>query len=97
MTIQTLYWTFERDGEIYDAEFTSKEAALESAEEGFAQQCEDEGGWRNGDTQEAEIELIQFHYDDDGERIIDHREEAVLEWEFYHGDYAEHFRQSDYI
>jgi hypothetical protein len=91
MTAHTLYWTFERDGEVYDAEFVSKEAAQEAADEGFAQQCEDEGGWHNGDTQEADIELIQFHYDDDsGERIIVHREESVVELEYYHGDLKEH-------
>lgn len=86
----TTYWTFERDGEIFDAEFNSQKEAQEWADDGFNQECEDEGGWSNGDTASADIVLIEFEYDDDGERVEKQRVESTVEFEYYHGDLAEH-------
>jgi hypothetical protein len=90
MTTQTLYYTFERDGEIFDAEFNTSKEAQAWADDAFEQQCCDEGDFRNGDTASEEIEIIQFYYDDEGERIITHREESTVDFECYHGDFEEH-------
>ena len=90
------YWTFERDGEIYDAEWETQELAQNSADEAFAEQCQEESP-SNGEEFSEEITLIRFHYDDDGERVIDERIPGSVDYEHYHGDRAEHFRQSDYI
>ena len=85
------YWTFERDGEVFDADFDSKEEAQIWAEEGFQQECEDEGGWNNGDIETAEIKVIQFYYDGEtGERNIFESEKSTVEFEYYHGDAVEH-------
>lgn len=92
----TEYWTFERDGEIYDADFETRDAAQADADETFAEQCCEDSP-RNGETFEEDITLIRFKYDDDGERVILERIDTTVEYEHYHGDYAEHFRQSDYI
>lgn len=90
------FWTFERDGEIYDAEYATKQEAQNDADEAYAEECQEESP-RNGETFEEEIYLIYFTYDDDGERVIDQREKSCVSYEHYHGDRAEHFRQSDYI
>lgn len=87
---QTTYWTFERDGEIFDAEFDSEKEAQYWADEAFTEECEDEGGWDNGDTASADIELIEFTYDDDGEMVIKQRVSSSVDFEYYHGDLAEH-------
>lgn len=90
------YWTFERDGEIYDAEWETQALAQAEADEAFSEQCQEESP-RNGETFSEEIFLLQFHYEDDGERVIDQRIKGSVDYEHYHGDRAEHFRQSDYI
>lgn len=85
------YWTFERDGKIFDAEFDTQAEAQQWADEGFADECADEGGFRNGDTAEADIELLEFEWDEEtGERKILQRINSTVEYEHYHGDFAEH-------
>lgn len=85
------YWTFERDGEIFDAQFSTQEEAQQWADEGFADECADEGGWRNGETTEADIDLLECEDDEDtGERKILQRIPSTVEYEHYHGDMAEH-------
>lgn len=85
------FWTFiDSAGEIFDAEFADKAEAHVWADEAFCDECLDEGGWKNGQTASAEIELIKFHYDENGERRIVEREKTTVDFEYYHGDYAEH-------
>jgi len=84
------YWTFERDGRLYDHEFTTMDQAQEEADEGFEQECIDEGGWKNGETASAEIFLIEFTYDDDGEQVELQRVKSTVDFEYYHGDLIEH-------
>ena len=90
------YWTFERDGEIFDADFETQAEAQTWADDAFAEECQDDSP-SNGQSFDAEITLLRFHYDDDGERVIDERIDGMVEYEHYHGDHAELFRQSDYI
>lgn len=92
------FWTYEHDGELQDLECETQAAAQNAADEWFADYVNDtHDDLRNGDTLDDEIELVRFHYDDDGEQVIDERIPGTVEYEHYHGDYAEHFRQSDYI
>lgn len=92
------YWTFEGDdGEIFDGEFDSQAKAQEYADDRFADKCCDDGEMRNGETASEDIVLIHFKYDDEGEMVEIERVDSTVEYEHYHGDYAEHFRQSDYI
>ena len=91
------YWTYERDGDLKDYERATQQEAQAAADEDFDEECSEREGLRNGDMFDDAIELVRFHYDDDGEQIIDERIPSTVEYEHYHGDYAEHFRQSDYI
>lgn len=84
------YWTFERDGTIFDHDFDSEAEAVTEAEEGLAQECEDESRYKNGETVRVEIVLINFKRDDNGERVEISRRNENIEWECYHGDAAEH-------
>ena len=84
------YWTFEQDGEIYDAEFETEAAAQASADEAFAEQCAEDSP-RNGQEFEEDIKLICFSWDDDnGERIVHETKAGTVTYEHYHGDLAEH-------
>ena len=85
----TTYWTFERDGEIFDADFNSMKEALSWADDAFAEQCQEEGP-ANGEEFEEDIVLIEYTYDDDGERVEKRRVPGVVSYEHYHGDLAEH-------
>lgn len=83
------FWTFEQDGEIYDADFDTKEKAQQRADELWADNpCNDD--MCNGEISEADIYLINYSYDDDGERAIISREFSTVYHEYYHGDFAEH-------
>lgn len=85
-----LFWTFELDGEIYDGDFDSRDEADNHAQEKYAEDCQEESP-RNGETFERDdYALIEYSYDDDGERVVYNREDAVLEYEHYHGDAKEH-------
>lgn len=85
-----LFWTYELDGEIYDAEFETRAKADEWAQERYAESLEDEP-MRNGDTfSRDDYALIEFSYDEEGERVIHEREDSCLEYEHYHGDLKEH-------
>ena len=83
------HWTFERDGEIFDADFESMKAAMQWADDAFAEQCQEDSP-ANGESFEEDIFLIEFTYDDDGERAEIQRIPAVVSYEHYHGDMAEH-------
>lgn len=85
------FWTFKVDDDVYDAECKTKVEALSAAEAGFIAECEEEGGWSNGDIETKEITLIEFSWnDEDGERVIHQSEPAIVSYEYYHGDAKEH-------
>lgn len=81
------FWTYEIDGEIMDAECESEVKAQEYADAVFFERCEDEGVRGCADE---DIVLIEFSFDDDGERIIHQRKDSLVEYEYYRGDRAEH-------
>lgn len=84
------FWTYSVEGEeLFDGEFATKEEAVEYAQTRFNEQCSDGDDWKH--DQEASIELVRFHIDDEtGERVIHEKVEDTLEYEYYHGDLAEH-------
>ena len=88
---QEKYWTYELDGEIFDADFETRDKADAHAQEDYAESLADESP-RNGEVfTRDDYALIEFSYDDDGERVIHVRDDdAVLEYEHYHGDLKEH-------
>ena len=84
-----ILWTFEYDGELMDLEFTDR-AKLEAwLDEWWAEKHADED-MRNGETREDEGFIVQFCFDDDGERKEISRERYCLCYEYYHGDFKEH-------
>lgn len=92
------YWTFEIDDDIRDLDCPSSILAQSLADMWWEQHVIDmHDDLRNGDVIDEEIFLIKFYYDDNGERVIEERNPSTVEYEHYHGDHAEHFRQSDYI
>lgn len=83
------YWTYSIDGgEYFDHEFTSQKKAADYAQVRFNEDCSDGDDYKI--DQEADIELIRYHFDDDGERIIHETVQDTVEYEYYHGDLAEH-------
>lgn len=83
------YWEYEYDGELSDGEYGSKNAAQAAADEWWAEQQADNEGMRNGDTFEADIELVGFKVGD-SDPIEVARMKSTVEYEHYHGDLAEH-------
>jgi len=85
-----ILWTYERNGEWFDGDWQTKEAAKQYANDRFAEEFDDEPA-SNGSVEEEEAFLISFTYDNEiGERIEKTREKITLSFEHYHGDYAEH-------
>jgi len=86
-----LFWTYELDGEIYDADFDSADKAQECADEKFAEECQEESPRNGEEFERCDFALIEYSYDDDGERVIHSRDDtAMLAYEHYHGDLKEH-------
>jgi len=85
--IQKTFWTYQIDGkEIYDAEFKSRQDALQTAQDNYFESFE---SGERGDHSEP-VDLIRFEYDDKGEMIILDRIKDVVEYEYYQGDKKEH-------
>lgn len=89
MTNNQEYWTFERNGVIYDDAFKSKDHAEDYANNIYAEECE-ENSPRNGEIFNEDFVLIRFKYDENDDVVILERINAVLEYEHYHGDFCEH-------
>lgn len=91
MTKNTLFhWTHVYDGEVYDADFSCMNAAIKAADEWWVEKQSENENMRNGEIFEAEIDIIAYRYDDEGERKIFTTVEHVAVYEHYHGDLAEH-------
>lgn len=85
------YWTFEYGDEIFDCEFDSKEKLISWLENWWADKVDqDNDDLRNGEVYQDECKLIKFHYDENGEMVIEETIDHVLEYEHYHGDFQEH-------
>lgn len=88
-----LCWTFEDPwGEIYDGDHPTEQAAATVAQDDFVTYCDENiEGVANGHTESEQVTLIQFFYDiETGDRRITQSKTMWVEWEYYHGDYAEH-------
>ena len=88
MADQDLY-TFEYDGKRFDLECVSSKDLEAWVDNWWAEHCQEEA-CRNGEIIKSEGEIITFRFSDDGETIDHKREKYPLEYEHYHGDYAEH-------
>ena len=84
------YWTYEHDDVVRDHELKTKKEAEQAADVWWDESCSDQDGLCNGDTYEDDVTFIEFHYDDDGEMVVDNRIKGTLYFEYYHGDFAEH-------
>lgn len=86
------YWTFARDGEpMFDADFDSAEQALAEAEEIFAEENESISGWRDGDSTEEQVMLIEFIYNERcTERHVVGTKLDTIRWEKISSDFSEH-------
>lgn len=82
------FWTYEVDGDLYDAEYPSSGAACVAAEAKFCDQCS-EGEEADQDA-EQEVFLVRFSVDDDGNVRELARQKTFVEYEAYRGDMAEH-------
>lgn len=86
-----IFYTCEVDGERQDLECKTANEVREWADNWFAEKCqESDYPLRNGQTFSDEAVLIKYSVNDDGEETELEREKMVLEYEHYHGDYAEH-------
>lgn len=93
-----VFWDYDLDGAGYDGlEYPSLDAARTSAEESYADYCEEQGGYQNGDVTDVECEFMQYFYNRNGDPCVMRLVTETIEYEYYHGDYAEHFSQRDYI
>lgn len=82
------YWTYSIDNdEMRDEEFESRDEALLHAELEFSERCEDCEAYAGYD---CNVDLIEFRYDNDGEVEVVQKEQRVLEYEPWRGDYTEH-------
>lgn len=85
------YWTYIKDGQIYDADLDSLEEAQDVAYEVYEQEilnsCEE---LKNGRYFEEPIELIEFVYDDNNEKKIVQSVHSYVTFQYYHGDFVEH-------
>lgn len=81
------YWSYIRDGELYDAEYETKDEAIQEANDKFCQECYDR---ELGGVIEEPIVLIQFCYTNGGNMSVLKQIDSYVFYEDYHGDYAEH-------
>jgi len=82
------YWTYAIGGDDEcDAEFNSMEDAFRSAEDNFEEKC------ANDDmktSREEDVEIMEFAYGEDGEKVVTQRIKGVVSYVYYHGDQKEH-------
>lgn len=84
----TEFWTYIDDGAWKDCEFESRDEAINEATEWLVHEND---GLKNGQIVRKEIKIIRYRYDDETfEPIVVSEEDFEIEYEHYHGDFAEH-------
>jgi translation initiation factor 2 beta subunit (eIF-2beta)/eIF-5 len=92
------YFDFIHDSERYDLEFDTKQEVKTWADEWWMERCiNDDCPRDNGEVIEDIGYIVEFYFNEIGERVDIDSEEFILSYEFYRGDYAEHFYQGDYV
>ena len=81
-----IYYNFEYDGDIKELQADSPEAAEKWANEWFAERCEQCGERKAKD----EGYIVEVSLDNNDEPWERGRDKIALEYEYYHGDFAEH-------
>lgn len=86
------FWSYIDDGEFQDHAFETRAKCDEYAQAKFEESCMD---CEFKESQDKEIEIVSYVISDiDGEPVILTRETVWLEYEYYHGDFAEHAYRS---
>lgn len=75
-------------GDRFGLECATNEAAEKWADEWWAEQCREEN-LRNGQVRTETAFIIKYQMTDDGKEDLC-RERYMMEYEHYHGDFAEH-------
>lgn len=83
------FWGYSIEGgEFIDAEFATKEQALQHAQTRYNEDCSDGDDFKH--DQSAEIKLVEYYTDDEGDTVAVQTVKDTVEYEYYHGDLAEH-------
>ncbi len=96
-TVKIVWQINTEDDERIEVDFDSKKEAYNYAEEEFYKYCDEQEG-KNNEILSTTVELIMCFFNEDKEEYVDLKtEEWDIEYEFYHGDYEEHFNQGAYV
>lgn len=86
MIQQVFYTVIDPWGETLDLQCDTAEEAYNWFDNDWAERCADNGDKRSC----VDIEVVGYIHDDEGEMVILSREWREVEYEYYHGDFAEH-------
>lgn len=85
------FWEYHLDGVgMSDNEFPTRNAAYRDAEEIFAEEVQQNMYPRNGEEFEAELTLVEYLVNAEGEDEEITREDDTVIYQHYHGDLEEH-------
>ena len=80
------YWEYILEGEESDGKFSNRDGACASADAHWADSIHAQNdNLRNGEKWEDTAVLLQYR----GDEVV-HKEDYEVEYEYYHGDLAEH-------
>ncbi len=86
-----MHWEYIFDDEESDCEFKTAGAAQSHAEEKLCEECEAERHeYRDGETVERVITLIQYDEDAEGDTVPVAKLPATIEWVCEKTDFEEH-------
>lgn len=85
------FFSFIYDGEFFELEYASKRELFNFIDYWWEQTQLDSGTvFYNGDVVEDVCAVVEYRLTDIGTPAIINQEEYIMEFEYYHGDYAEH-------
>ena len=82
------YFTYSIDGEIQDYEEASLDAITKHADADFFEQCEGQGHYTHGETEEQDVVFIEFTHDEHGEMIEVKRTRGKVYYECERSNYS---------
>ena len=87
---EIIFWEYERDGEMSDGEYDTRQKAQEAADDAFMYECLEHRP-EDGASFEEEIELVAIgECPTTGERYIVHRHLSSVDYEHEEDDYTHH-------
>lgn len=81
------HWSFIWDGEDYDRECLTRAEVEKSADEWWDDRCANNEISTDSDDW---VEIIEFYYDDEGDKVIVFREDHQVFYETGESDYSQH-------